>query len=50
MQYRIMFTIFQMDDRVKTSLVGRALDCRAGGPGFDSRGRTDTQDLKITKK
>ena len=38
-----MFTIFQMDDRVKTSLVGRALDCRAGGHGLDFRGRTITQ-------
>ena len=30
--------------------VGRALDCRAGGRGFDSRGRTNTQGLKITEK
>ena len=30
--------------------VSTALDCRAGGCGFDSRGRTDTQDLKITEK
>ena len=50
MQYRIMFSIFQMDDRVKTSSVGRALDCSAGGNGFDSRGRTNTQYLKITEK
>ena len=27
---------------------GRALDCRAGGRGFDSRDRTNTQGLKIT--
>ena len=28
------------------SSVGRELDCRAGGRGFDSRGRTNTQFLK----
>ena len=50
MQYRVMFSIFQMDDRVKTSLVGRVLDCSVGGHGFDSRGRTNTQYLKITEK
>ena len=33
-----------------TSTVGRALDCRAGGRGFDSRGGTNTQILKITEK
>ena len=27
-----------------------ALDCRAGGRGFDFRGRTNTQCLKITEK
>ena len=27
----------------------RAHDCRAGGRGFDSRGRTNTQGLKITE-
>ena len=32
------------------SLVGRAFDCRAGGRGFDSRGRTITQGLKMTEK
>ena len=37
-------------DRDRTSSVGRALDCRAGGRGFDSRGRTNTQGLKITVK
>ena len=26
------------------------VDCRAGGRGFDSRGRTSTQGLKITEK
>ena len=30
--------------------VGRALDCRAGGSGFDSRNRTNTQGLKMTEK
>ena len=29
-------------DRGRISSVGRALDCRAGGRGFDSRGRTNT--------
>ena len=28
--------------------VGKACDCRAGGRGFDSRGRTNTQGLKIS--
>ena len=27
---------------------GRAIDCRAGGRGFDSHGRTNTQGLKNT--
>ena len=30
--------------------VGRALDCREGGRGFDSGGQTNTQGLKITEK
>ena len=30
--------------------VGRAFDCRAGGRGFDSRDRTNTQGVKITEK
>ena len=34
----------------RISLVSRALYCRAGGRGFDSRGRTNTQGLKITEK
>ena len=34
----------------RISSVGRALDRRAGGRGFDSRGRTNTQGLKITEK
>ena len=32
------------------SSVGRACACRAGGCGFDSRGRTNTKGLKITEK
>ena len=38
------------DFRGSASSVGTALNCRAGGSGFDSRGRTNTQDLKITEK
>ena len=34
----------------RISSVGRALDCRAGGRGFDSRGQTITQGPKITEK
>ena len=34
----------------RISSVGRAFDCRAGGRGFDSRGRTITQGLKMTEK
>ena len=41
-------TQFKMSDRV--SAVVRALEGRAGDHGFDSRGRTNTQDLKITEK
>ena len=36
--------------RGRISSVGRAPDCRVGGHGFDSWGRTDTQSLKITEK
>ena len=36
-------------NRGRISSVGRALDCRAGGRGFDSRGRTNTQGLKTTE-
>ena len=32
-------------DRSRISSVGRALDCRAGGCGFDSQGRINTQVL-----
>ena len=35
---------------VRISSVGRALDYRAGGRGFDSRDRSNTQGLKITEK
>ena len=38
------------DNRSGISSVGRALDCRAGGIGFDSRDRTKTGGLKITEK
>ena len=37
-------------DRGRISSVGKALDCRAKGRRFDSRGRTNTQGLKITEK
>ena len=36
--------------RGRISSVGRVFDCGAGGRGFDSRGRTNTQGLKITEK
>ena len=42
-------TIFQFD-RGRIRSVGRALDSRAGVRGFDSRGRTNTQGLKLTEK
>ena len=34
----------------RISSVSRALDCRAGDGGFDSRGWTNTQGLKIAEK
>ena len=37
-------------NRGRISSVGRAFDCRAGGRGFESRGRTITQGLKMTEK
>ena len=37
-------------DRGRISSVGRTLDCRAGGRGFDSRGWTITQGLKMADK
>ena len=42
-------TEFQIDAAGLTQS-GRALDCRGGGRGFDSRGRTNTQGLKIAEK
>ena len=33
----------------RVSSVGRALNCGAGGRGFDSQGRTNTQGLNITE-
>ena len=36
--------------RGRISSVGKALDCRAEDRGFDSRGRTITQGLKIVEK
>ena len=39
-------------NRGRISSVGRALDCRAGGRGFNSRDRTNTQGLafEMTEK
>ena len=37
-------------DSGRTSSVGRAFDCRAGGNRFVSRNRTNTQGFKITGK
>ena len=36
--------------RGRINSVSTALDCRAGGCGFDSQGQTNPQDLKITEK
>ena len=36
--------------RGRISSVGRAFECRTGGRGFDSRGRTITKGLKMTEK
>ena len=36
-------------NRDRISSVGRALDCRAEGRGFDSRDRTNTQGLTVTE-
>ena len=36
-------------NRGRISSVGRALDCRAEGRGFDYRGWTNTRGLKITE-
>ena len=43
-------TSFGTVHRGRFSSFGRALDCRAGGRGFNSQGRTNTQGLKITEK
>ena len=48
--HKVHFRIFTAFYRGTIISVGRALDCRAGGPGFDSRGWTNTQGLKITEK
>jgi len=37
-------------NRGRISSLGRALDCRAGGRGFDSRGRTNIKGYKMTEK
>ena len=37
-------------DQGRISSIGKALDRWAGGRGFDPRGRTNTQGLKITEK
>ena len=42
-------TEFQIDAAGLTQS-GKALDCRAGGRGFDSWGWTNTQGLKIAEK
>ena len=46
----LIFDRINVFNRGRTSSVGRALDCKAEGRGFDSRGRTITQGLKITEK
>ena len=46
----LIFDRINVFNRGRISSVGRALDCKAGGRGFDSRGRTITQGLKITEK
>ena len=42
--------IMEEPNRGRISSVGRAFDCRTGGRGFESRGRTITQGLKMTEK
>ena len=46
----IRFLLLLRQDPGRISSVGRAFDCRAGGRGFHSRGRTITQGLKISEK
>ena len=47
---RIMSNLLQFIFSSRISSVGRALDCRARGRGFNSRDRTNTQGLKMTEK
>ena len=49
-RYRFHSLWTQYIYRGRFSSVGRALYCRAGGRGFDSWDRTNTQGLKITEK
>ena len=44
----VVALLVSLNTKGKISSVGTALDCRAGGRGFDSRGQTNTQGLKIT--
>ena len=46
------FSIYRLSffNRGSISTVGKALDCGVEGRGFDSRGLTNTQGLKITEK
>ena len=46
----IMVTGPSCFDHGRISSTGRVLDCRAGGHGFNSRDRTNTQALKMTEK
>ena len=41
---------FKISYHSRISSVGRALDCRAGGRGFDFRDWTNTRGLKMTEK
>ena len=41
---------YMYNAKSRISSVGRVLDCRTGGRGFDSRGQTNTQGLKIIEK
>ena len=44
----VSLKIFEIGSRI--SSLGRALDCRAVGRGFDSQDRTNTRGFKITEK
>ena len=46
--FRLSLKGFEIGSMI--SSVGKALDCRVGGRGFDSQDRTNTQGLKITEK